>query len=49
MRIPWKRLGAKLVAWAVALIRATAPDKGQAEPREPTSDEAFDQWKDGVK
>lgn len=49
MKIPWKVIGAKLVAWAVALIRATAPDKGQAEPREPSPDEAFDKWRDGTK
>lgn len=49
MKIPWKRLGSKLVEWTLAVIRATAPDKGQREPREPTSDEAFDQWKDGAK
>ena len=50
MSIPWKRWGGRLAEWAVTLIRATAPDKGQADPpREPTSTEAFDRWKDGAK
>lgn len=50
MGIPWKRWGGRLAEWAVTLIRATAPDKGQADPpREPTSTEAFDRWKDGAK
>lgn len=46
MGIPWRRWGGKLVEWTLTVIRATAPDKGQAEPQ-PNADEVFDRWKDG--
>lgn len=44
MRIPWKKL------WDLALtvVRATAPDKSQADPppqKEPTAEELWDRWK----
>lgn len=32
MRLSWRKLGANTWAALVAIIRATAPDKGQADP-----------------
>lgn len=47
MPIPWKSWGRKAWDLAVSLIRATAPDKGQADPP-PDKDDAealWDRWK----
>lgn len=46
MGIPWKSWGRRAWDFALALVRATAPDKGQADP--PPEDEAttlWDRWK----
>ncbi len=44
MKIQWKRLAVRAWDLLVRWIRATAPDKTQADP-EPTAEEAFDRWK----
>lgn len=49
MKIPWRKAWSKLVELTLVVIRATAPDKGQRDPREPTADETFDQWRGGTK
>lgn len=52
MRINWRKIGSalrKVADMALVVIRATAPDKGQAEPREMGATEAFDKWRDGTK
>lgn len=52
MRIPWKSLLTKGWRLLVLVIRATAPDRQQADPpaetpKEPSADETFDAWQGG--
>lgn len=48
MNVPWKKLSRKAWDVLVQVVRATAPDKGQADPPpEPTATEAFDKWRGG--
>lgn len=46
MGIPWKSWGRKAWDLALTVVRATAPDKGQADPapKEPTADEMWKRW-----
>lgn len=49
MRVPWKRWVGKGWDMLLTVVRATAPDKGQADPqperREPTAEELWERWR----